>query len=327
VSDTFVSVVTPFHNTEKYLVECIESVLAQSYDNFEYVLIDNQSTDGSTGIAERYARKHDRIRLVHTDRLLPQVENYNFSLEQSSPSARYSKMVQADDWIYPNCLSEMVAVADEHPSAGIIGAYYLVEDQVVGSGIHPSRKLISGAEACRMHMLERVYLFGSPTSLLYRSDIVRSRRPFFALGRLHEDTEAAFEILANSDFGFAHQVLSFSRGNPDSIMGRVRDFRPFDLDRFIIAKRYAHVYLTPDEAEQCLNAATAEYYFGLAGHWIADGFQMRDASYWDYQKRGLATVGETIRTNLLVRYASELAARRALSPIELVKSLRERARR
>ena len=57
----FLSVVTPFYNTQAYLKECIESVLGQSYRNFEYILVDNCSNDGSLDIAEYYAKRDSRI--------------------------------------------------------------------------------------------------------------------------------------------------------------------------------------------------------------------------------------------------------------------------
>ena len=57
VTRPLVSVVTPFYNTASYLAQCIESVLKQSYSEFEYILMDNCSTDGSSEIAETYARR------------------------------------------------------------------------------------------------------------------------------------------------------------------------------------------------------------------------------------------------------------------------------
>lgn len=70
-----VSFVTPFYNTEQYLEECIESVLRQTYGNWEYVLLNNCSTDKSVQIAERYARQYpDRIRLEHNSEFLAGTE-------------------------------------------------------------------------------------------------------------------------------------------------------------------------------------------------------------------------------------------------------------
>ncbi|HWH03492.1 MAG TPA: glycosyltransferase family 2 protein, partial [Gemmatimonadales bacterium] len=66
-----VSVVTPVYNTGKYLAECIESVLAQTFTDFEYVILDNASTDDSPEIIARYARRDPRIRVVRNERLLP----------------------------------------------------------------------------------------------------------------------------------------------------------------------------------------------------------------------------------------------------------------
>src|SRR4029077_8305728 len=111
-----VSVVTPFYNTEAYLAECIESVLAQTYANWEYVLVNNLSTDASRSICERYARKDSRIRLLDNAQHLGQVDNFEGGLKQISPRSKYCKMVLADDWIFPECLERMVEVAESHPT-------------------------------------------------------------------------------------------------------------------------------------------------------------------------------------------------------------------
>ena len=70
-----VSVITPFYNTARYLAECIESVLDQTFRDFEYLLVDNASTDGSLEIAQEYANRDSRIRVVHFDELVPQIPN------------------------------------------------------------------------------------------------------------------------------------------------------------------------------------------------------------------------------------------------------------
>ncbi len=92
----FVSVVTPFYNTAGYLRECIESVLSQTYTNFEYLLVDNQSTDGSASIAAEYAAKDERVRVIRNPKFVGQVPNYNGALRHVDSTARYVKVVQAD---------------------------------------------------------------------------------------------------------------------------------------------------------------------------------------------------------------------------------------
>jgi glycosyltransferase involved in cell wall biosynthesis len=66
-SEPLVTIVTPFYNTRQYLEECIKSVLQQTYQNWEYALVDNCSTDGSSELAAEYASMfRSRIRLIHT---------------------------------------------------------------------------------------------------------------------------------------------------------------------------------------------------------------------------------------------------------------------
>ena len=88
-------------------------------------------------------------------------------------------MVEADDSIFPECLSKMVALAETAPSVGIVSAYSIFGAEVRNLGLPFSRSMLSGRETCRMHLIQRVYLFGSPTSLLIRADIARKRTPVF----------------------------------------------------------------------------------------------------------------------------------------------------
>ena len=94
MAQPLVSVDTPFYNPAPYLAQCIESVLAQSYPLFEYILVDNCSTDGSGEIAEGYARRDHRIRVVRCVDFVKQIPNYNRALSESLPRANIAKSLR-----------------------------------------------------------------------------------------------------------------------------------------------------------------------------------------------------------------------------------------
>ena len=83
--EPLVSVLTPVYNGEAYLTECIESVLSQTYQNFEYLIVNNNSTDGTLQIAQHYASLDKRIRIHSNDELLDVISNHNraFNLANS----------------------------------------------------------------------------------------------------------------------------------------------------------------------------------------------------------------------------------------------------
>ncbi|RYZ04675.1 MAG: glycosyltransferase family 2 protein [Myxococcales bacterium] len=317
-----VSVVTPFYNGAQYLRECAESVLAQSYGNFEYLLIDNHSQDGASEIAREMAARDPRVRVIQPPRFLPQVENFNFALEQASPHAAYVKMVAGDDWLYPNCLTEMVGLAAQHPSVAIVSAYRMRGAEVDGSGIDPQVHVLSGRDVCRLHLLHGVFVFGSPTTVLYRADVVRKRAPFFVLGRPHPDTDAAFEILYTEDFGFVHQILTFSRTQPESEMGSRRFFVPEALDRYLSVAQFGARYLTGDEQDLALKKATRWEYSVLAQGFLAKQLGREGDDFWQYHHKGLTSIGERARPELLAAGLVRVVARGLLSPIATMKSLR-----
>jgi glycosyltransferase involved in cell wall biosynthesis len=298
-----VSVVTPFFNTAAYLTGCIESVLGQTYRNFEYLLVNNKSTDGSREIAARYSTQDSRIRLIDNPAFFGQVENYNAAVAQISPESRYVKIVQADDAIYPECLSRLVELAERERGVGLVSSYRLIGTEREDVGLEAGVSRLPGREACRKMLLGGCYLLGSPTTVLYRADIVRSRRPFYTPGRYHEDTEAGYEILLESDLGFVHEVLSFTRADNVSITASSRTFNSSDLDYLIVLERYGPQVLTAEELARRRVHSHRGYYRFLGRGLL----RLQGRDFWQYHRAGLATIGWRLRwRDVLVEAAAEL---------------------
>jgi glycosyltransferase involved in cell wall biosynthesis len=306
-----VSIVTPVYNEAEYLADCIESVLAQTYQNWDYTIVDNCSTDGSIDIARRYAAKDRRIRIVENQYFLPAIRNHNVALRQLSPTSKYCKMVLGDDWIFPECLERMVAVAEEHPSVAIVGAYALEGRHVTWTGLPYPARLVSGREMCREHFLARQYVFGTATSVLYRADLVRSHEPFYNEANIHADTEVCFALLNACDFGFVHQVLSFTRVRQQSLSSRSADLHTDLAGMLQLLVKYGPQYLTPTEVETCLNEHLANYYRVL-GTCVLRG--RRDKEFWGYHKAKLSESGIGFsRTRIALGILSRLSSA-ALDP-------------
>jgi glycosyltransferase involved in cell wall biosynthesis len=297
--EPLVSVVTPFYNTREYLTECIESVLGQTYENWEYVLLDNQSTDGSSEIAAHYAERFpNKIRLIRTGSFLPQVQNYNFALTCISPGGKYCKMVQADDWIFPDCVRRMVEIAESDSSVGIVSAYELEDDEIRLDGLPYKSCMVSGPDACRLYFLRHRYLFGTPTSVLYRSEMIRSREPFFdAKYSPFEDGHACFDLLRIWNFGFVHEVLTYSRRGNNSIIDRARDFGLEIFLKFSLLAVHGRDYLDADEYAQCFHEAERQYFLFLGK--AACARRRRGSDFWEFHRRGLKSVGYTLDWKLL----------------------------
>ena len=316
-----VSIVTPVYNNAEYIAECIESILAQTYQNWDYTIVNNCSTDKSGDIARCYAAKDTRIKVFDSVQFLKAIPNHNLALRQISPESKYCKIVFADDWIFPSCIEEMVALAEGHPTVGVVGAYGLEESRIAWSGLPYRSTVVSGRDICRRMFLEGLYVFGTSTSVLYRSELVRRWDPFYNEANFHADREACVVLLKAWDFGFVHQILTFKRLAAGSLTPSVS----WDLMTHfgcMLSTLVAHgrEFLTSEEFDVCLDRLLAEYYNFLA---VSALRGRRDRRFWDYQKSKLTeTIG--FSRNRLARAVLARLCKALLSPYETIEKLRER---
>jgi glycosyltransferase involved in cell wall biosynthesis len=287
-----VSVVTPFFNTADYLEDCIESVLNQTYSNWEYILVDNCSTDRASDILEKYAAMDARIHVIRETEFLGQVENYNRALRYISPESKYCKIVQADDWIFPDCLTEMIAVAESDDNVGLISSFCLYGDFLGHKGGISLSKgpVYSGRDIARAQLLG-YQLFGSPTGVMYLSDILRARGQFFSTTTLYfEDTEICFEILKKHDFGFVPQVLTFNRRDNDSAWSKIARHSPHLLYDFMFTHCFGHDFLDQDELVRRIRKVDYRYYHFLAKCCLRGCGK----DFWDFHTKGMDSIGQKV---------------------------------
>ncbi|SHN87877.1 glycosyltransferase family 2 protein [Bradyrhizobium erythrophlei] len=301
--EPFVTVVTPVYNDEPYLEECIKSVLGQSHSYFEYIICDNHSNDRSGEIARDYATKDARVRVVSPPEFLPQAKNFNFVLNEIDERAKYCKMLLSDDWMYPHCLQQMVQVAESNPQIVLVSAYRLIGNKPDCFGVPVERSSFPGKEACRWQLLGTAYPFGSPSTVLYAAEAIRKRAPsFFPEDRFFEDVDIAFRLLADGDFGFVHQVLTFSRYQADSITDVASHFNFWPLLHYLMMEQYGRNFLAQDEFKKRYDEVTAEMYRGLGEQWLKDVVRReRKKGFWEFQRQHLGDIGVEIRPALLAK--------------------------
>lgn len=300
MDDPLVSVLTPVYNGEEFLQQCIESVLNQTYKNWEYIIVNNCSTDRSLEIAQKYAEKDPRIKIHNNKTHLGHLENGNLAFQKISSNSRYCKMVHADDWLFPECISRMVEIAETNPSVGIVSSYRLDQNEVNLDGLPYPSHCVPGKEIGRRFLMDREFYFGSPSSTLFRSNLVRKRDKMYDQSNIHSDVTACLDMLKESDFGFVHQVLTFTRRHDKSITSKMIVNKSTDMiSRFIELLDYGPYYLSDNELETRLRETEKLFYIRLAR-----------IIYLSDEK------------NVITKYSSELAAlEMQLKYGKLVKSL------
>ena len=117
-SNPTISVIVPVYNIEKYVKECINSILAQTYTNFEVIIVDDGSIDASGRIADEFALMDERVKVIHK-RNGGLTSSRNAGL--MAASGEWIMHVDGDDWIDPEMMAEMIAIADRKCADFVIG--------------------------------------------------------------------------------------------------------------------------------------------------------------------------------------------------------------
>ena len=283
-----VSVVIPVYNGEAFLEKAIRSVLAQTYQNFDLTIGNNHSTDRTLAIAQEWAARDPRIRVVTYPQFVGVVDSHNNAFTLVSDQAKYCKILDADDWFFPNCIAELVSVAEAHPSVGMVTSYVLSGARIGFDGLPYPSTFVTGREVCRLRFLENIMVFGGPSASLIRTDILRGQRPFYPPGNFHGDNEAYLELLKHHDFGYVHQVLSYNlKGEASRTTSYLNRVNSHLVGYIVELTNHGAAFLTPEELHKRLEERWQEYYRFL-GYAL---FELQGREFWHYHAVHMKEIG------------------------------------
>jgi len=137
----FVTIFTPNYNNSKYISETIESVINQDYPNFEYLIIDDSSSDQSWKIIQNYAKKDKRIKIIRNERNMGIVKTRNEGFKNRSPGSKYFAIIDSDDISLVNRLRIQVEFLENNLNYGLVGSNVLIIDEdslIIGYRDYPS---------------------------------------------------------------------------------------------------------------------------------------------------------------------------------------------
>jgi glycosyltransferase involved in cell wall biosynthesis len=164
-----ITVMIPVFNREKYLGPAIESILAQTFKDFELLLIDDGSSDGSLAIMKSYS--DPRIRVVRNDRNLGIPKTRNRALELAR--GEYTALLDSDDTACPDRLAKQAAFLDRHPDHAMVGGFYRLMDEA-GRPLKKVKKQPLAAAEIQAYQLFRGCLYNRTT--MGRTAIMRELR-------------------------------------------------------------------------------------------------------------------------------------------------------
>ncbi len=192
-----ISVIVPVYNVEGYLRRCVDSILAQTYENLEILLVDDGATDSSGAICDEYASKDPRVRVIHK-------ENGGLSSARNAgiDEARgdYLAFVDSDDWIEPETYAYLLGLIRKYNvKLSYTGRYDVEEatgERTVGLCPEKEEKIPAQEFVGRIFLWDHVD--SAACDKLYHSSLFEHHR--YPLGRVCEDVPVTYRVVLETDY-------------------------------------------------------------------------------------------------------------------------------
>lgn len=168
-----ISIIVPVYNAERYLNRCIDSILAQSFTNFELLLINDGSLDRSGEICDLYAQRDSRIRVYHKRNAgVSSARNWGLS----NATGEWVIFLDSDDWIEKECIDSCMTVISQFPDLDIIRfAYYKETNGYVETyTCEKSRMIVSPKEM--LYFCDKYSFWGYVWNTVYKKKLIGELR-------------------------------------------------------------------------------------------------------------------------------------------------------
>ena len=210
-----ISVIVPVYQAEKYLCQCVDSILDQSFRDFELILVDDGSPDGCGAICDAYALQDQRILVIHQDNKgLSAARNAGIDWIFAHSDSRWITFVDSDDWIHPEMLERLLEASLKLNSPVSVGFYQQTHGQTdFWSGSPASPVLCKPDELFLSNLGAATVAWGK----LYRRECFQDIR--YHIGKIHEDEFITYRILfAHAQVAVINYPFYAYRINPQGIM-------------------------------------------------------------------------------------------------------------
>ena len=254
MTDPRISVCVPVYNGARYLEACFDSIRAQTFEDFEVVVVDDGSTDESPEIAAAAVARDPRFRLFRNDANLGLVGNWNRAV--SLACGDWIKFVFQDDLIRPRCLETMAEHLSDDASLIACRRDFIFEAGVPDDvktwyrgqvlrleRMHPVTRRLSPDDACELVLAHLcVNLFGEPTSVLLRRAVFERHGSFDPHLVMACDLEYWNRIAVNEGAVYIAETLADFRVHDAAVSAdnrASREFRSSALDDLLVLRAYA----------------------------------------------------------------------------------------
>ena len=225
-----VSVIIPVYNVEKYLEECIDSVLNQTYKDIEIILVDDGSTDSSGDICDRYAENNKNICVIHQ-------KNGGLSAARNAglgeACGEYVYFLDSDDYISSDAIEKLISIAkNDNSDVVFFDAHSFLDnsDKEIKQNYRRKKQYVSSEGLVIFAQLQKNNEFHSAVPLLFlRREFLKINNFRVCSGIYYEDMIFTFEVLCSAEVvSQCKEALYYRRYRSDSIMTSKKNKKYFE---------------------------------------------------------------------------------------------------